>query len=97
MSDGPGGKLVSVTRPSASVVPRHVDAARDVAIKDGIPRPTRIVGDAAGGSSGWAVTANPFAGPVGDAIRNVALPARKIRVLTVPVAGTVTVRASERY
>src|SRR5258706_2253904 len=97
MSAGPGGKLASVTRPSAPVVPRHLDMVSEVAIRDGIPRPTRIVGDADGGLSGWAVTTTPFAGPVGDEIRNIALPATTMRVLTVPVAGTVMVRASERY
>src|SRR5258705_12660277 len=97
MSTGPGGKLVSATRTSAPVVPRPLEMVSEVATSDGIPRPSRIVGDADGGLSGWAVTTTPFPGPAGDEIRNVAVPATTMRVLVVPVAGTAMVRASQRY
>ena len=95
MSDGPGGKLVSVTRPSASVVPRQFVVFSESAISDGAPRPSNSTGDSGPGLSGLAETTIPFTGPIGDEIRNLALPATKMRVLTMPVPDAVTVRASE--
>src|SRR5204862_4275 len=50
MSDGPGGKLVSVTRPSASVVPRQFVVFSESAISDGAPRPSNSMGDAGRGA-----------------------------------------------
>src|SRR4029077_7311505 len=94
-SDGPGGKLVSVTRPSASVVPRQFAVVSESAMSDGTFRPINRTGDAAGGVSGLAETTIPCTGPTGDEIRNGALPATTMRVLTTPVPGAGTVRASE--
>src|SRR5258706_16469878 len=63
MSDAPGGKLVSVTRPSASVVPRQRVVVSDRAIGDGAPRPIKSIGDAGSGLSGLADSTTPFLGP----------------------------------
>ena len=80
MSDGPGGKLVSVTRPSASVVPRQFVVVSESAMSDGAPRPINSTGDAGAGLSGLAETTIPRTGPAGDKTRNVALPATTMRV-----------------
>src|SRR5438034_10982793 len=60
MSDGPGGKLVSVTRPSASVVPRQFVVVSESATSDGAPRPRKRTSDVEAGLSGPAVTTTPF-------------------------------------
>src|ERR1700730_10622869 len=96
MSDAPGGKLVSVTRPSGSVVPRQRVVVSESAISDVTPLPANSTGAADTGLSGVADTTLPLTGPPANEIRNVALPATTMRVLTVPVPDAITVRASER-
>jgi hypothetical protein len=95
MSDGPGGKLVSVTRPSASVVLRQFVVFSERAIRDGAPRPIKRTGDGDTGLSGLADTTILLRGPAGDEIRNVASPATTMRVVMVPVPDAATVRATE--
>src|SRR5262245_23509786 len=63
-SAGPGGNVVSVTRPSASVVPRHLVLSSGSSINDGAPRPVARIGVAWAGLSGPADTMSPFTGPV---------------------------------
>src|SRR3954454_24957188 len=95
MSDGPGGKLVSVTRPSAAVLPRQFVVLSERAMSDGAPRPIKRTGDAGAGLSGVADSTAPRAGPAADETRNVALPATTRRVLTMSAPDTETVLASE--
>src|SRR5207249_3575264 len=94
-SDGPGGKLVSVTRPSPSVVPRQFVVFSDSAIRDGEPRPIKRTADGDAGLSGRADTPTLLRGPIGEETRNVALPVTTIRVEMVPVPDAATVRATE--
>src|SRR5258706_3573787 len=68
MSDAPGGKLVSVTRPSASVVPRQRVVVSESAISDGALLPSNSTGDADAGLSGLADTTIPLTGPLGNEI-----------------------------
>jgi hypothetical protein len=76
-------------------VPRQFVVFSESAISDNAPRPVKNSGEPDAGSPGKADTRIPFAGPTGDEIRNVALPATTIRVVTVSAPDTVTVRATE--
>ena len=78
---GPGGKFVSVTRPSASVTPRHPNEVARLAN-----------GNGSGGTLGDAEIRTAFAGPNGDVMRNVARPATTSGVSTVPLPDTATTR-----
>src|SRR5919201_5300869 len=79
---GPGGKFVSVTRPSASVAPRHPnDDAR------------AANGKAAGGPRvGDADTRAAARGPRGDVMRNFARPPTTRTTSTVALSDTGTTR-----
>src|SRR5258705_10860418 len=74
---GPGGKFVSITRPSLSVAPRHPNEVTRLANGNG---------NGNGGALGDADIRTPIAGPSGELMRNVARPPTTSGVSTVPLA-----------